>query len=193
MAKKTDNTMPGVIETQLGGHHSANPVFLKMGAWRHLFSEHQRKIIIAEALNTGINDEKLSIAGYLITEWSVCLVFMAPKKQLHKTLSFFYEYVKKEIAKYHNEVEGPGLRIYNADDPFITIMKPDGLFEPYTEGSDYLVRLITGRAVKQLYYDPHVARLREIVNNEHFCSAIDYSGAMGPVMVKLRYHDDLID
>jgi len=193
MAKKIDDNTPEVIEIESGEHHSANPVFLKMGAWRHLFSEHQRKIIIAEALNTGINDEKLSISGYLITGWSVCLVLMTHKKQLHKILEFFDEYVRKEIAKYHRELEEHNLRIYHEDDPFLSVMHKDELFEPYMEENDYLVRLITGREVKQLYYDPHVARLKDIVNNERFCSAIDYSGAMGPVMVKLRYHDDLMD
>lgn len=50
--------------------------------------------------------------------------------------------------------------------------------------SNYLlVQLITGARVELGYYSPQLAMLKDSIHNYPFCSAIDYAGAKGPVLI----------
>lgn len=49
-----------------------------------------------------------------------------------------------------------------------------------------LEKLIKGQENGQLYYDPEVQRLKEKIKHYKYCSANDYIGVLGPVVVTVK-------
>jgi hypothetical protein len=49
--------------------------------------------------------------------------------------------------------------------------------------NDYMTMLLTGRTVDLPYYNPHLTILKDKIRKSDFCSAIDYSGGEGPVVI----------
>jgi hypothetical protein len=66
---------------------------------------------------------------------------------------------------------------------FYVIHEP--LFELYPLKNNHLIQLITGKKVELPYFDRELENLKFMIAHHTFCSAIDYSGALGPVDVTL--------
>jgi hypothetical protein len=185
MAKRNPVGTGGQVKNKSDAEPSIQAISLIIGAWKGLFPEEQNKIIIAEALNYYSCSEGLIIIGYLITNRRVCLVLETDKGNMDKMLTLFYEGLKRAVQQYHDRLIALDMRTYNSKGE----IKKEGLFasmfvqRPLV--NDYLIRLITGREVNLPYYNPHLARLKDRLHNYNFCSVIDYSGAKGPVIVKL--------
>lgn len=157
------------------------PLGLLSGKWKEAFSPHECKVMIAEALNSCVYMHHLEIAGYLITKRRLCLVLRADPKRLDEQLRHFYRTLRKEILqRIHRREEWEQLPEEQPEEE-----KPVQLFVRYPLQNYMLIHLITGRKVQLPYYSPHLAKLKDKVNHENFCSAVDYSGAKGPVIVKL--------
>lgn len=164
-----------------------HPLTLRTGVWKELFSEKQCAICIAEGLNRTVDMPGFAnaIAGYLINSRSVQLVLYMHHRKLHDFLAAFYQWMREGIRNALDEESKGKLRVllehkdHRHHDLF------EHLFESRVLRNEPLVRLITGRDVKLPYYDPSLQRLKDEVNASAFCSAIDYSGAEGPVVVKL--------
>jgi hypothetical protein len=168
---------------------SIHTVFLLIGPWKKLFPHQQCGIIIAQALNNCACTGAMNIAGYLITKRRVCLVLEIDKEDINRTLMMFYDCVKKEIHQYREWIRSMEVTT-NDKSKLITIDESTAnLFTRYPLVNDQLVKLITGRQVNLRYYDPHLERLKDRLHNYNFCSAKDYSGAQGPVIVKLLSRD----
>ena len=181
MAKKVNNHIPQLVNTDKSKTLSVHTVFLIIGPWRKLFKADEIRIIIAEALNYCVCFEKMNIAGYLVTDRRVCLVLEIDKTEPDYVLHLFYEKVKKEIK--HRLEKKKYFEHYTDKTEEAEYLK--FLFTRYKPGDDFLVRLITGRKVELPYYNAHLERLKEKIHDYDFCSVIDYSGGVGPVMVKL--------
>ncbi|WP_158992510.1 hypothetical protein [Mucilaginibacter sp. L196] len=168
-SKQTDDT-----DEESENRATLYPITLTMGKWREGFTQEQRKLIIAEALNYCTYNHGLNIAGYLINNTRLHLVLKINKADIHRMLNLFYDSVGREVSKYRSTIK-------HID--FETAEKQ--LFIRHSTVNDSLVRLITGKQVDLGYYDPQLARLKDNINSSDFCSAIDYTGAIGPVIVKL--------
>jgi len=155
---------------------SQHAITLTMANWRERFTPEQRKIIITEALNDCTYNHGLNITGYLINNTRLHLVLKLNHADIARMLNLFYDSVKRELNKHRGKIE-------RNDDEFTYAGKH--LFIRHDTVNDYLVKLITGKKVDLGYYDPQLARLKDNINNSAFCSVIDYSGAIGPVIVKM--------
>lgn len=162
-------------------------ITLKIGKWKSLFDEPEYKIMIAEALNHWINTRELrikeiKITGYLISSTRVCLALYHRKDFDISMLDTFYKTVKAGIWKHnrHDPIKKPESSAAES-----AIEKNKKLFEILPFTSEYIILLITGRQVHLPYYNPLLARVEKNIQHNNFCSAIDYSGAKGPVDVCL--------
>jgi|GEM_PF-1936832 len=190
MAKQTGNK-PVLTEDANEEEHKPFAVFFKIGEWRHRFTEYQYKTVIAVALNNCIQHRALRLVGYIISETDLVMVLHVNKKYINKFLGFFFEEVRNEISKHASETESFDIGGYNNDDQVRYLYNLSTLFKKYNIHNDYLERLITGRRVELRYDDPHLVRLKQVVNKADFCSAIDYSGGIGPVRVRLWYDNNV--
>ncbi|HWY37769.1 MAG TPA: hypothetical protein VNY73_04375 [Bacteroidia bacterium] len=169
-----------------GNHGDTVALLLNIGEWKNNFSEYHYKLLIARALNECVHNERMNIAGYLITKRRVCLVLRIEPGRLDKMLEAFYGRVRKELRVHEERMNllYPGNRASKAN------MIPEELyvnpFKKYPLLNDYLVKLITGQKVELPYYNPHLARLKDHIHHYNFCSAIDHAGATGPVIVKFK-------
>jgi len=161
---------------------------LRMGKWRHAFDKYQYKTMVAVALNActdqATEDFWVKIAGYLITEKKLVIVWRIAKGEPERIFHFFETRLRAEIRKmkkYMEEYRGEKSLV-----PEIDIH--ERLFEIPLLYQNRLVKLITGQQVKLPYYDPQLARLKTYLHRENFCSVLDYTGAKGPVIVEVKTH-----
>lgn len=175
-------------------HFYRGHLILKAGAWRKWFTEEQYKWMMAVSLNECQTPEDpcmplLLIKGYLIKEDKIYLVCKTENEDLHRILDFFYWTVKQTVLHELN-------RLYRLHESGIwherhKTMEKHGyhLFEKRPFTNEWLVSLITGHPVSLKYYDPLLERMKKMVKEENYCSAIDYAGGISPVnmfaMIKL--------
>jgi hypothetical protein len=179
-------------ETELPGERThkkhVHALYLEPGTWKESFTALQYRVMIAEALNYCTCYEGMIICGYLITRRSVSLVLKMDEPEINRTLDVFYDRLKKEIKKlrdpgriaewnedHENRVE--------AEQVFISLFKRHPLID------ERLIKLLTGRPFELPYYDPQLARLKDIISHERFCSVLDYAGGESPVIVQLLFKD----
>jgi hypothetical protein len=156
---------------------------LQLCDWKNEFTERQYKVLIAEALNYCVYKEGMKIAGYLITKRRLCLVLISGPSHVNELLQIFYKRLRKEIQHAHHRKNIPAEALEKTE--AIAAEKHPQLFIRYPLQNYMLIRLITGQSVNLPYYSPHLARLKDRIAHCDFCSAMDYTGAEGPVVVKL--------
>ena len=145
---------------------------LKAGAWKNTFTAEQCRLIVAGALNECVRTEEMHLVGYLLTKDSVCIVLQMEQAQTDKMLMIFYEKVQDAIRKRLDIVKR-------------TVQIHLHPFEQQPLWNEQLIRLLTGRKPDLPYYDPRLARIKKWLEQYSFCSVIDYTGAEGPVIVRL--------
>lgn len=151
--------------------------------WKKEFTVHECKVMIAEALNYCVYHHHMKIAGYLITGRRLCLVLQIDPQQADEMLRHFYKELRKEILlrlQRRSRIEEQLQQLTEAESE-----KYSPLFIKIPLQNYMLLRLITGRRMELPYYSPYLARLENRISHENFCSAVDYTGAKGPVVVKL--------
>ncbi|HEU4716471.1 MAG TPA: hypothetical protein VFU15_01505 [Bacteroidia bacterium] len=174
-----------LLHTEKKHPHPETNVQLAIGEWRELFTESEYKLIIAESLNETVVTRGFHtiLNGYLITKRRVCLVLHGDREKAQAMLDVFYRNVKKQLLRrLHAKPAEMQKEIIHR----LALEGHEGhrhLFREFPLYNYVLVRLITGRPAGVLYYSPHVERLKERIRNYPYCSAIDYSGAKGPVIV----------
>jgi len=184
MSKKNDSIIPLHPERKPAKKEQIISIGLIICDWKNEFTEHQCKVMIAEALNHCVYNDELKIAGYLITQRRVCLVLEAAPDQVNHLLQAFYKQLRKEIHQHTHRIRNLETDLHKEEETS-GAEKHTTLFIRSPLQNYMLIRLITGRPVTLPYYSPHLERLKEKVNHYNFCSAIDYSGAKGPVVVKV--------
>lgn len=180
--------------------HGNNYSFmLQAGEWRKWFTEEQYKLIIAQALNDCVYYEELGptrmvITGYYINSQRVYLILKARHAAINKVLDLFFEKVRNAIRMELNKwLHLPG-HFEKKEQLDMIRMYEVRLFEKFPFINDWLVHLITGRKVVLKcydtesdtyveYFDPRLERLKRMIKQETYCSAIDYAGGESPVII----------
>ncbi len=156
---------------------SVHHLVLVTKSWGKEIPLNWQYIIIAEALNYCVVNEGVIIKGYWLKEKRLYLIIESIQSKLNHVLNVFAKQILKEIHEYKK-----------LDNEFLTSDTNsiifNELFYKFPLYNQYIIKLITGKKVMFPYYNPYVARLKNEINNYNYCSAIDYSGAIGPVIVQ---------
>ncbi len=158
-------------------HHKLE---LYVGKWGEFFSEQEIKIIIAVALNYCTQNATLKIIGYLIIGEQVSLIVAGTKEQWDKVSTVFYEQTARRVTEFLKQNKSDNLSSWENENSSEQL---NGLYEPYPFTNQYLTLLLTGQKIDLPYYNAEVVQLKDQVASYDFCSALDYSGAKGPVLV----------
>ncbi|GGB79122.1 hypothetical protein GCM10007424_19100 [Flavobacterium suaedae] len=152
--------------------HAIYAIRLVPGKWKEIFSKGNYAVLIAECLNECVYENDMHINGYLITYNSVCLL-LSNDIECQQKITLFMKKVKTAVLEVANKHEREKIVLHH-------------LFRQYTITDTALIYLLTGRDFQLPYYDPNVSQLREKLNNEPFCSVVDYSGAKSPVVIEKK-------
>ncbi|MEN2399208.1 hypothetical protein GKZ90_0005435 [Flavobacterium sp. MC2016-06] len=181
--KKIENTAITVLSKKHFYKHNA---VLKIGDWKNNFDLNYRNSIIAIALNHCCKHNDLIINGYLITTNNLYLVAKSNEKLLDAILNKLEHQINHLLKLDHKAIHKKKFNIdfiIDDEETFYEIQEP--LFKIYPLKDDYLITLITGKKVTLPYFDRRLEDLKSMIQNHPFCSAIDYSGAIGPVYMTL--------
>lgn len=151
-------------------------IVLVSGTWRNLLPGKIYHILVAKALNVLVRQEVWEILGYLLTKKRVFLVFNKKKEAIPSPKEQLEFEMRRCIQEYFDD-QGTSCS------PSIYPFPPDPLFTLCSFQDDDLIRLLAGEKVDPGYPDPRLDRLRQMVRHHPYCSVIDYSGAVGPVIV----------
>ncbi len=165
-------------------------VLLKTGKWRNLFPQRLYYNMLARALNIcvhkGVTGEqahfRLEVNGYLFNGPDVFLVLAVHKTQVLHVLRFFSRQlrreIKRELVRTVRHTGNPAAR------KALYVIDEVRLFVKHPFFSEWLAELVMGKQIRLPYYDAHLEQLTHTVQNSLFCSVVDYSGGIGPVLVK---------
>lgn len=159
---------------------------LRAGSWTRSLPELQYKYMIAAALNEVIYDtgpiyKRFLVNGYLVFGRRIYIACKVRAISIDTILELFYEKVR--MALVHEAKKRMEKERYNGIKQDEIAIPATGLFEIFPFDNEWLKQLITGNTVQLRYYDPRLARLKDIIHQEQFCSLADYAGEEGPVVV----------
>ncbi len=182
MKKVDDKSISITIEKRLHEHK----IELRIGNWSKKFDLNYVNTLIAMTLNHCTKDKDFIINGYLMTSKTVYLIVKKNEKIFDNLLNKIEIHVHLLLKIHKKEIQKSHENDFMADDDdsaFYIIRKP--LFKLYPLKNEHLIQLITGKKVLLPYYNRELEDLKLLIRNHPFCSAIDYSGAIGPVDVTL--------
>jgi hypothetical protein len=159
-------------------------ISLRIGAWRELFSDQANMIIISEALNECAVNKIFTLAGYLLTSRRVFLVIYPKGSDSESMLFSFCNSIRSAVRHYMQGLKYSGQW---PNQPWDGVPIDELLKHPFHRQyciNDHLARLVTGRRVNLPYYSPHLDMLKDKVRQAAFCSAIEYRGGEGPVIIE---------
>ncbi len=149
-------------------------IWLAPTDWKKLFTKEEYYILIIECLNCTVAENGMTINGYLLTHNAICLMLNNDKKNHKQILLAFFERIKKAIIKHRKKI------FYKEKSVQLSLYH---LFRKHNLNNPTLIKLLVGKKVNLPYYDAQLARLKNKLQHEPFCSVIDYSGAVGPVII----------
>lgn len=98
-------------------------------------------------------------------------------------LAFFYHLVFEKIAHYHHHIlTMEDIKENETGNLKMFYQRP---FKKHQLINDALIKLITGQKVTSVYENLKLAQLKENISHTNYCSAIDYLGGEGPVVIEL--------
>ncbi len=148
--------------------------------WRTKMQEEKANVIIANALNKCVYFVSARIKGYLLTKRRLFLVFENTNEESRIILEAFNEFLLAEIFDYLRSLPRHQRElIFDLEDD-------EELFHEHRFINPTIKKIIIGEEIELPYYDPHVEKIEKEIKNYNYCSAIDYSGARGPVVVRKR-------
>ncbi|NDI99696.1 hypothetical protein GWA97_11465 [Flavobacterium sp. LaA7.5] len=174
MEKKTNIKKEDIIVVVKETPPTLYSIWLAPGSWKKLFTKEEYHILIIECLNSTVCDNKMKISGYLLTYNSLCLILGNEEENCRKVLLSFFERIKKAILQHRK-------KSFHKEESIK--LSPYHLFKKHDLNSPTLIKLLTGKAIRLPYYDAQLARLKNKLEHEPFCSVLDYSGAIGPVLI----------
>lgn len=167
-------------------HFYTHKTELKIGNWKNNFDLNYTNSIIAIALNHSCKYHDLIINGYLMTAKSLYVVAKTHEKSIENVLNKIENHIHLLLKSDNQTLKNKNFNIdfiLDHEDVFFEIQEP--LFKVSPLKNDYLIALITGKKIGIPYYDRRLEALKKLVHHHPFCSAVDYSGAIGPVQVTL--------
>jgi hypothetical protein len=181
--RKTDDKTINLISKKNFYNHK---IELRIGAWKNHFDFNYANTIIAMALNHCTKDKDFFVNGYLITSQSLYLVAKTEKKAIDTILNKMEQHINLLLQIHNQKLKNNKYETnFIVDDENIFYVIHEPLFELYPFKNNHLIQLITGKKVALPYFDRELENLKFMVRHHSFCSAIDYSGAIGPVDVTL--------
>ena len=177
----SDQTKAADHRTKEHSQHATKAVYVTsfvFGEWKRKIPVNKRAIIIAKSINyfTGHKKFKVDILGYLITRRRVCLILETKRYDIKDVFDEFKKNAAEEIKRYLQ---------YNwyhrTDDDFDDKDLKHLRLNPFRQEAFYndtIVRLMTGRKPDIKYYSPHIEKLKDMIHNYDFSSALNYSGAL---------------
>ncbi|MCA6362911.1 MAG: hypothetical protein IM638_07720 [Bacteroidetes bacterium] len=162
-------------------------VMLRIGSWKKLFTVADVKSMIARGLNNTLHQREFRnvLVGYLITDSRLFLVFDLPQCDVDSFMQIFINELKPIIKAFFLVQISHSHEPLGFDEGRTHASLNKDLFEELPSMNYLLIYLLAGRVIKLPYTDPRLTRLQHTLDKEPFCSRIDYSGAKGPVKVKL--------
>ncbi|NQY07936.1 MAG: hypothetical protein HRT71_00265 [Flavobacteriales bacterium] len=166
-------------------------LMLQIGAWNQLISEEETKQVISVALNYCTSENQNSIIGYLITTDVLYLIIDGDEDVLNAFLPIFHQQIDAGIKGRLSEPEhsAASLAEWEAQDQ---TEKYKNLFTQVRFRDPFLIQLITGHNVTLPYHSATLESLKAEVKQYHYCSAIDYAGPQGPVLVQTERIQNLM-
>jgi hypothetical protein len=181
--KKIDNK-PECTTTKK--HLYNHKVELRIGDWKNHFDLNYANTIIAMALNHCTKDKDFFINGYLITSQNLYLIAKTEKKAIDTILNKMEQHINLLLQIHNQKLRNNKYETnFIVEDGNVFCLIHEPLFELYPFKNNHLIQLITGKKVELPYFDRELENLKFMVRHHSFCSAIDYSGAIGPVDVTL--------
>lgn len=184
MATKNHNGTRNGSSPEKMQEHPLIYISLRIGPWRELFSDQANMIIISKALNECIVNKIFTLAGYLLTGRRVFLVIYPKGSDTESMLFSFRNNIRDAVRHYMLGLkytgQWPNQQWERA--PIDELLR-DPFLRQYCI-NDHLARLVTGRRVNLSYYSPHLDTLKHKVRQATFCSAIEYRGGEGPVIIE---------
>jgi len=156
---------------------------LLAGAWKEALEEYDYKNLLAETLSYCVKKRDMDLVGYLITGKKVYLVVFIKPSKLGAMLSVFFTELKQRLDDWKREQKHKATLFHNSTTTLVLPASAEALFVRRPFSDPYLLSLITGHEVDLPYYDPQLERLKDRIKAERFCSAVDYSGGKGPVVL----------
>lgn len=164
-------------------HQNKEPTYrftLCLKDWRREVPEEVRNLIFSNAVNFCIEAKILEVVGYLMSSHKIRVILDRKNSEVLHGLELFTTLVEEALSLYHKEQK-------TGDDLYSGPKFPKNQLFGVTKFQNFrLARLITGRPVTPPYEDPYVQRLKRFIAYCNFCSAVDYSGAIGPVNVVVK-------
>lgn len=175
------------IKEKYGIKLPVTTITLVWGRWARIFDQLVVCEFISEALNGATTDERgehPTLAGYYLDHTCANLVFRLDEGTVHEILERF-RLILEDIVKRGIEGLKKTRMMQSERDQLMEIdLFPRRLFEIKEFWDDHLIRLITGQQINLPYDDPKLDRLKNRISDYRFCSAPDYAGAIGPVVIK---------
>ena len=165
---------------------------LRAKSWRKWLPELDYKFMLAAALNevlyeTGPVYKKFVIIGYLITGSRIYLVCKLRFVSVESVLDLFFEKIKAALQ--HQKKRRPKEKKCDGEEYFDEFPVVESMFDIFPFPNEWLKQLLTGHAVHLRYYEPRLARIKDRIEHEMFCSVTDYAGGEGPVVVSKESHE----
>lgn len=154
-----------------------------MNAWSNDIPEVTRNIMIVNALNHCIINNEMLVFGYLIKNQCVFLIGFSQNVNIEESLTNFYRHVAFEIEEYYQRKNNYQNQQHTE---YQKISSYAHLFKQYPFTDTYIREIIMGRKITLPYYDPDVARLEDYLQDDPFCSALDYAGGKSPVLIAVK-------
>jgi hypothetical protein len=168
-------------------HRTEYKLSLQLEHWTTCFDPDEVKLLLAESLNACIVQQgheqktaiRLSVEAYLITYRHLFLVLSCPKGRLAECMRRFKEHIKIRLITwpYKNGQQPPGEELLGE------------LFKMHPLHNQVLLRLICGKKPSNESFDPQVTRLEHYIHSHNYCSAMDYAGRNGPVILSWQEAD----
>lgn len=172
-----DQTTPLVAENQ--------KINLTIKDWKGILNIDELKISIAIALNHCCENHRMQLLGYLITDKEVSLIIEGKTKHVEHNLTQFHKELVTSVVSHLKVTDTKGHVLKNWK------KHEDGslsdLFDRGTLHDPNLISLLLGQTVDLPYYSAEAEALQQKIKTHDYCSAIDYSGAEGPVKVKTSW------
>ena len=164
---------------------------LRCGEWSKLVGEKQTKVIIAVALNyyPSLLGSEVKIFAYTLISNNLYLVARGSDGDIYSFLPDFYELVQIGIQDFFSELQEQKVH-FREQVSLDKITQVNNLFTEHRFRNNFLLSLIIGQKISLPYFDPKYNKLQHKIQTSNFSSAVDYSGAKGPVIIYKQWTYD---
>ncbi|WP_422360473.1 hypothetical protein [Reichenbachiella sp.] len=161
-------------------------ILLTIGDWKGILNASEMKISIAIALNHCCGHHRMQLLGYLITDQEVSLIIEGKKLHVDHLLAKFYDEFVSVVADHLSLADKQGHVLKNWEKHREGALSD--LFDRSIMHDPHLISLLLGQDIDLPYHSAEAEQLKQQIKTYDFCSAIDYSGAEGPVKVKTKWN-----